>query len=63
MRTETNKGMTMNSQINQLRPGQQTQPIVTAFVSTWVERSGDGKTLRFVRQVGNTTTVYLTRTF
>ena len=49
----------MDKQINSLKPGQS----LTLGSRTWVERSGDGKLLRFCRQDGNTVTVFKTCEF
>lgn len=49
---------TFEQQINELQAGGSTRPIVTEHASTWVERSGDGRMLRFVRKEDERETVY-----
>jgi len=40
----------IDSQIRNLKPGFSTKPMVFGLVSTWFERSGDGLTIRLIRE-------------
>ena len=53
----------MNRRINALRPGQSIR--ISADDARWctAERSGDGRTLRFVRHTGNGSKVFKTCNF
>ena len=49
----------LDSKLNAMKPG----ATLALGENTWAERSGDGKTLRFVRRTGNTETVFKTTRF
>jgi Tol biopolymer transport system component len=53
----------MDKIINSLKPGQSAQISEFNGVSVRAERSGDGKTLRFVRITADTQTVFRTVKF
>ena len=53
----------IDTQIRNLKPGFQTKPMTFGKVSTWFERSGDGATVRWIREtVGAATDKFLSRT-
>lgn len=57
--------MTTNcdTQIKNLKPGFQTKPMTFGKVSTWFERSGDGLTVRWIREtVGTKVDKFLSKT-
>lgn len=49
---------TLDQQINSLKPGQSIKISGNEYGTCHVERSGNGDTLRFIRTIGNTTTVF-----
>lgn len=50
---------TLDSKLNAMKPGE----TLTLGANTWAERSGDGKTLRFVRGDKNGFVVFKTTRF
>lgn len=55
--------MTLDQQINSMAPGASLAVSHCGDVRVFVERSGDGRTLRFVRQRGCVQTVFKTTSF
>lgn len=53
----------LKTKISRLQPGEAVEISRTAAAFCTVERSGDGRTLRFVRHAGNTQAVFLTCLF
>lgn len=53
----------MDKQINKLRPGQEIELSRSGNKRVTVERSGDGKVIRFVRYEGDSWRVFRTREF
>jgi hypothetical protein len=41
---------TIETQVRNLKPGFSTKPMTFGQVSTWFERSGDGRTVRLIRE-------------
>jgi hypothetical protein len=53
----------LDMQIRNLKPGFQTKPMTFGKVSTWFERSGDGLTVRWIREtVGTVADKFLSKT-
>jgi hypothetical protein len=55
----TNQQTSLDTKLNAMKPG----ATLILGENTWAERSGDGKTLRFVRQEGNAQVVFQTSRF
>jgi hypothetical protein len=54
---------TLDQQIHDLRPGFETARQTFGKVSTWFEKSGDGKTIRLIREtVGGKRDSFLSKT-
>lgn len=53
----------MDSKIRNMKPGQSVEISRTTAGYCTVERSGDGRTLRFVRHIGQTSTVFHTEAY
>lgn len=53
----------LDSKINNLKAGETLNLCKTSSGETFVERSGDGKLLRYVRVIGNITTVFKKENF
>lgn len=53
----------LDQKLDSLRPGQTLKISECNGVQVFAERSGNGKTLRFFRQRGSTTTVFKTVAF
>lgn len=53
----------IDTQIKNLKPGFQTKPMTFGKVSTWFERSGDGLTVRWIREtVGTAADKFISKT-
>ena len=54
---------TLAQKINEMKPGQTLEIGKTENGRTFVERTGKGDKLNFVRETGNTQVIYLVRNF
>jgi len=55
--------MTLDQQIAAMKPGQSIRLSGTDSVWVTAERSGNGKTVRFVRHTANSSTIFKTSSF